>query len=58
MGQMSITLSVRLAWWALPLAKFVAYAALPFVGANRALELAGSFAVKGVQISTTADAST
>lgn len=58
MAQMNIEMSVRFAWWALPLAKFVAYAALLFVGADRAIELAGSVAVKGMKISTTAAAST
>jgi hypothetical protein len=50
MAQIAISVSVRLAWWAKPLAYLVAFSTWRFVGEKRALFYAGKAMCRGLRI--------
>ncbi len=52
--QTTINLSVRFAWWAMPVAYAVAFAIRPFAGVERAANAATRVLVRGVRITTEA----
>lgn len=53
MAQISIKLSVHFAWWVMPLAQIVARTLRPFMGKERAIEVASNVALMGVKVTAT-----
>lgn len=47
----TITVRAALAWWAIPAARVAHYALFPFVGTDRAADIALRIALRGLRIS-------